>query len=341
MPDKKIIWVTKSKNVYTELKDSKMPVVMYNSLSGIYYQLRAGIVVYCTGSNDLFSRLLGGAVHINLWHGVGGGKKIGFDADVYDTEISLKNKLLQDYAFKKTYYLATSLEMKKVFMSAFHVPSNHFIYAGQPRNDFFYDSRYIPTSYSEDLFNGKKVVLYLPTHRKEGKKKLNCSELFDLRRLNSLCEKYECLFVIKKHFYHSKEVEKLEDYSNILDLTNNLDIDTNELLKRADILVSDYSSVTADFLLLDRPIIYYCFDLQNYLSEDRDVYWSYDSITPGPKVQDYDELQKTLVAALSGKDEYRKDRSRVLDMFYSPDSRCKASPLIASQIEKIMGELEC
>ena len=120
-----------------------------------------------------------------------------------------------------------------------------------------------------------------------------------------------------------------------------MDIDTNELLKRADILVSDYSSVTADFLLLDRPIIYYCFDLQNYLSEDRDVYWSYDSITPGPKVQDYDELQKTLVAALSGKDEYRKDRSRVLDMFYSPDSRCKASPLIASQIEKIMGELEC
>ena len=190
MPNKKVIWVTKSKSVYTELKQSKMPVVMYNSLTGIYYQLRAGIVVYCTGSNDLFSRLLGGAIHINLWHGVGGGKKIGFDADVYNTELSLKNKQLQDYAFKKTYYLATSSEMKKVFMSAFHVPSNHFIYAGQPRNDFFYDSKYTPTSYSEKLFNGKKMILYLPTHRKEGKKSLVCSELFDLKKLNLICEKY-------------------------------------------------------------------------------------------------------------------------------------------------------
>ena len=124
-----------------------------------------------------------------------------------------------------------------------------------------------------------------------------------------------------------------------MDLTNDLTIDTNELLKRADILISDYSSVTADFLLLNRPIIYYCFDLQNYLNEDRDVYWSYDFITPGPKAKKYVELQNDLVDILSGKDEYKKDRSQVLNMFYSPESQCKASPRIVSQIEKIASDV--
>ena len=58
-----------------------------------------------------------------------------------------------------------------------------------------------------------------------------------------------------------------------------------------DLLITDYSSIFFDFLLLDRPIVFFPYDLEQYLSQDRAMYFDYEIMTPGPKCRTYDELE--------------------------------------------------
>lgn len=337
--DLKCIWICNNDSVFDKLKKMNLPVCKKYSIKGIYYQARAKVAFTCVGDSDLCRYVLGNCIHINLWHGVGGGKKIGYDDFTYKKNKSkIEEKIfsfIEHIPLSKQYFVATSQEMKKVFMSAFYIKSDHFIFSGQPRNDMFYDTSYKISTFPSNIFENKRVILYMPTHRKSGAQKLECNILFNLEDINSICKENNCIFVIKKHFYHAEEKEYVDEYSNIIDITNK-QYDTNELLLKANLLISDYSSVTADYLLLDRPILYYCFDLDEYLSEDREVYWDYDSITPGPKAHNYNELQKYLLEFLSGKDDFKLERKRVRDMFYDPECQCAASEKILAAVENII-----
>lgn len=62
---------------------------------------------------------------------------------------------------------------------------------------------------------GKKMILYAPTHRKEGKEPFPLEENFDFERLNQWCKKHQTVFVIKKHFYHREEETDPDHFANI------------------------------------------------------------------------------------------------------------------------------
>lgn len=336
----KSVWITKNKEVYNLLKKQGKPVEMASSLRGIWLQCRAKVAITCTGKDDFNSKLLGSAYHIELWHGVGGGKTVGFDDAVYRSQMdNIRGRYyrrIEKYPYRNSYFTCTSNVMKEVFMGAFRLPESHYFMAGQPRNDMFYDINYQIRTIDVSKLKGRKVITYLPTHRKAGTESIDCSKLFDLKVINDFCKENGCIFIIKKHFYHKHEIEQLSGFDYILDWTSYIEIDTNELLIVTDYLITDYSSVATDYLLLDRPVIYYCFDLEHYLKEDRDVYWDYDSITPGTKAHNFDELRKSLVEILSGKDDYKLERKRVRDMFYDPSCQCEAANKILSSVENIV-----
>lgn len=336
---KKCYWITKSREVFNQVAEQGYLVLMANSIKGIYYQLRAGVAFSSVGYEDFYRGLLGNCIHVELWHGVGGGKKIGMDDKGYrDYSLSLKGRyysMLERIPLRKHYFVATSPEMKKVFMSAFEIKENNIILAGQARNDMFYDKEYIYQTLDEKFFTDKKIILYMPTHRKEGKISMKCDKLFDMQRLNDFCRRNHCVFVIKKHFYHREEGDKVEGYSNIVDITDQ-NYDTNELLMVADYLISDYSSVTADYLLLDRPIFYYCYDLKEYLASDRDLYWEYNRITPGSKSENFEELLCNLRKVIEDADDgYKEDRIKVRDFFYAAESQCASAQIILDKVNEI------
>lgn len=338
--NKRCVWICHDRKVYLQLKSKGLSVSMKGSIRGIYYQLTAGAAFSCTGDKDFCRYLLGNCVHVELWHGVGGGKTIGLDDREYRTALLSKRgryyTKLEKYPLQKRYFVCTGGQMKKVFQSAFLVPENHFIMAGQPRNDMFYDEGYIPDTISKDRFVGKKVILYLPTHRKSGREKIEISKLFALHTMNDFCEAAGCVLVIKKHFYHAYETEALEKYPNIIDVTSEA-LDTNELLLLADYLISDYSSCTADYLLLDRPIFYYSYDYNDYISQDRDMYWSYDEITPGGRACAFEELLRHLERTIiQGEDDCRQERARVRAMFYDRECQCISSGKIMDAVERIV-----
>lgn len=335
---KKCYWITANKGVYKTLKTQGLPVLMAYSLKGLYIQARAGVAFTCVSDGDFCRQMLAGCQHINLWHGVGGGKTIGMDDKEYrENALSFHGRVygkIEDKLLKKPYFVATGPAMKQVFTTAFGIDEAHFLYAGQPRNDMFYQPDYIPQTISKEEFGGKTVILYMPTHRKTGQVQMDMEKLLDLPALEAFCRENNAVFLIKKHFYHSAEREDLSRYPHILDITNR-PVDSNELLMVSDCLISDYSSCTADYLLLDRPIFYYCYDYEDYISQDREMYWDYDSITPGPRCGSFPALLEQLKLWLAqGQDTYLPERKRVRDLFYAPQCQGTACDQILTQLRQ-------
>ena len=106
-------------------------------------------------------------------------------------------------------------------------------------------------------------------------------------------------------------------------------VDPYPILKHTDALISDYSSIFFDYLLLDRPLVFYPYDLDDYRKYSRALYDDYDSVTPGPKATDAAGLQRTLTTLLSSYDEqarrYAAEREAVRSRFYEHvDDRASA-----------------
>ena len=63
----------------------------------------------------------------------------------------------------------------------------------------------------------------------------------------------------------------------------------NELMTVADICISDYSSLVFEYSLFERPMIFFAFDLEEYIDE-RGLYYDFDEITPGPILKTNEEI---------------------------------------------------
>ena len=83
------------------------------------------------------------------------------------------------------------------------------------------------------------------------------------------------------------------------------DSDADPLLPLTDILVTDYSGIYFEFLLLDRPVVFFAFDYEKYVSQDRELYFPYGEVTPGPKAKNLRELMGYLAEVSAGRDDDR------------------------------------
>lgn len=319
----KAIWMTENISVYHDLLKKGFPVCLCKGIKPVIISLRAKYVFTATGRIDIGKnniKYIGRAYHINLWHGIPL-KKI-----MYDNEISsigdnnIHNKirnLLEKFPYKNYYIVSTSKKITEIYINAFKVNKEQILEIGQPRNDRFFLNK--ENSYKKRFLN-KKIILYMPTHRNEGKVCIDISKLFILDEINKICEDYNCVFLIKKHFYHNLEIEDLNKYEYIHDLTTEKN-ETQELLHATDILITDYSSCYIDFLLLDRPIIFYNYDMDHYKKYDRDMYFDYENVTPGKKCKIYNDLSIELINILNGDDEYSFNRKKVKSLFYSDSAQ--------------------
>jgi CDP-glycerol glycerophosphotransferase (TagB/SpsB family) len=331
------VWITRNKEIYRSMKSRGLRAYMYNSLQGIYYQLRASVYFTCMSRQDVLSLIMGNATRINLWHGV------AFKKIMNDDKISPKhygsNKMTSDLwkalnylPRRKEYIVSTSEKISEIYRSAFGKKKENILQLGQPRTDIFFSNDFeleqLPFRNSV-----KKIILYMPTHRNEGRKQMALDRILDLDTLNRFCAQHNILFLIKKHYYHIRETEQLAAYEHIIDITQK-DLDTQQLLKCADILVTDYSSCFIDYLLLDRPIVFYNYDYDQYVISDRDMYFDYDSTTPGPKAKNFQELIASLQSIVQrGNDNFMENRKAVRDIFYSADSQRKVSRQILDYVK--------
>lgn len=307
------VWITKDEKTMREVKRLGFEVYKWGTFKAVCMQLRAKYAVVSNGISDLEHTFLGGAVIIDLWHGIPL-KKVCYDNKYEKDWNSPKQKfrdMLINVPLGNMYYVATSKVFVDIYQSAFRVKKEQVLCLGQPRCDVFFEKKK-PKPY----FPEKNIILYCPTHRKEGAERIDISSLFDLKRLEAYLAEYGYYFVVKKHFYHRNETEDFKNYPHIIDVTG-FDMDIQRLIMETKAMVTDYSSIYIDYLLLGMPLLFYCYDYEKYLAEDRELYFEYEDVTPGLKAKNFDDLLNELVLFATNGSEYQKEeRERVKNLFY-------------------------
>ena len=331
------VWMTSDDSVFEELHKRGLPVCKSGTFKGFQYAIHAGAVFYCTHNQEDIgiweSHFIGRAISMNLWHGIPL-KKIMYD-DEYNNlrDHPVKNAIrdaILSIPLKNSYLCSSSPAITEIYQRAFQMVKAHILEAGQPRNDYFI----LPHSNSlRSRYPNCKIIVYLPTHRNEGKTKIDFDMIFELADLNHMLEENGAVLVIKKHPYHRNDPRLGSDYSRIVELTEE-NFDTQELLDAADILVTDYSSCYIDYLFLDRPIIFYAYDYEKYMETDRQLYFDYDYATPGPKCKNYDEFRSELIMILDGEDNYKDKRTEIGKLFYGNNIGTLSSPRVIEAIDE-------
>ena len=181
--------------------------------------------------------------------------------------------------------------------------------------------------------NGR-VLGYFPTWRDQGSENfMGIEDMTELKALNDLLiindayiltKRHTCSFQEYKHSGYSEQSEKNEKTIDTLSnfITIGFDIDLNSVITECDMLISDYSSVIIDYLLMDKPIVLYVHDLEIY-QKDHGLYYDYDEFRFGHQVFNMNELIQTLKEYFENEilfsDEFSEDRHVLKKRFFDSD----------------------
>ena len=259
---------------------------------------------------------------IHLWHGVPL-KKIYYSSEKL---IRINRQYRLRYFIKKILFgffppekydaiVYTSENFKEIMGSAFK--NRNLILTGQPRDDVFYqdvDRVQVLKFLEIDSTDTKiKIISYLPTFRDSDSRDNEYYLLQQCKLADAYLEENN-IYIVQKN--HSSKLTKSFREGRRIYLSEG--IDTQTLLKVSDILITDYSSVFIDFLHLKRPIIFYPYDLEEYQSKDRELYFNYfdEVITPGPKVRNESELFEVIKNIISNEQEAKTQLGKSLDFYH-------------------------
>lgn len=338
-PRIRCVWILKDRSVVERLNSEGIEAYYYHSLKGIYFQLRAKVFIHSHSIHDDFDRFfLGGAVSVNTWHGVGlkkvwAANKKTFTYKVLHETNPIKKflgmLLVRTMLGRENYVISTSERVSSYYPETFLVSEESVFSLGQARNDVFFGEFEAEEAQFPDYIKNNRVITYMPTHRYYGKLDREISEVLDLEKIDAFCEEHGYIFLIKRHMYSKGHVP--ETLKNVKDVSQE-DLDPQLLLKYTDVLITDYSSCYTDYLLLNRPVIFYCYDLERYLEQSNEMYFDYFEVTPGPRVKDFDSLYKAMTDAVEGRDDFEGERKRVLDIFYAKENQ---TPVTGKQVDFI------
>ena len=321
------VWLTKNKAAYDLVKNRGYEVYLVNSIRGFLLRVVSGVWVTSAGIFDFTSYHtwpIGRVKIVELLHGTPL-KAYGYD-DPHYIDFSKGQNLarLHVLPFNKRVslddlYIAPSEEVQSKWATAFRVSPQKIKITGYPRTDvlFAQDKPKVPiTDLLDNLKETFTLAIYMPTHRQGGETSL-AYLLNDLKSVNSRLAELHVILLVKAHRFHLGEVRLLDrSLSNVLFVKDeDIDQDIYTILSETDLLITDYSSVYFDYLLLNKPIIFAPFDLDTYTANERPLYYNYADVTPGPKARNWDEVIECIEAIVRESDVYEEQRLKVGSTF--------------------------
>lgn len=242
--------------------------------------------------SDFNCMYLRNAIMLDLDHGFPI-KQVGFNIPGTERSWIYFQKLLRWGV--KYYGTASSHFCFQCIKSSYHLNPSQVVFVNKPRIDALFDKelRKGKNQIVEDAKAGRKAFVWMPTHRSCGEIPIVTEDIIDLDKLQIVCETNNVIFIIKKHFYHRNEKLDLSKYPNIFDFTSE-EIDVQTFLSQADFLISDYSASYIDYLALDRPIILFGYDLDEYQKNERGLFVPFNENTAGERITTDKELFKSI-----------------------------------------------
>lgn len=289
--DYKLIWlVTKDTNT------SKLDEKHYtnHSLMGLYHLATAKYWIRSESLGSILKKRKE-QVYIQTWHGYGTMKKMGYDVN------NAKERPPLDHV-KEWDYLITNDQVSEDIMLSSTGYNKELAQIGTPRTDSILknvqDDKFIKNLKKElHIPKNKKVILYAPTFRDE---QLDMENV-DLK-IDALSNLKDYIILTRVHPLIRHKINKTNN-KNFIDVS--LYPDVNELLVITDILITDYCSIVFEYALLERPMIFYGYDYQEYLNT-RGLYNEYPEDFPGDMV----DTDEQLVEIINNIEKYKRKTSK-------------------------------
>ncbi|MBQ9160359.1 MAG: CDP-glycerol glycerophosphotransferase family protein [Methanobrevibacter sp.] len=223
---------------------------------------------------------------VQLWHAPGASKKFGGSVEIENRPILSKISANTDYL------ITTSEKIKEYYSEAFQMPKDKIKALGLPRMDYYFEDHNLDKLKSEffkkyNIPDDKKIILYAPTFR-EDEKYNDVFNFLDLGKFNeSLGGEYVLALRLhpKINKFYSESISSKGEYVDVSDYSNE-----QELMLISDLLITDYSSIMIEFCALNKPTVFFTYDLDNYLSSERGFYYDFKKTVPGPIVYTTEEL---------------------------------------------------
>ena len=287
-------------------------IVRYGGIRYYFHMATAGLWIFDTRQEPYLIKRKGNT-YFQTWHGTPL-KKLGLDIEKINmtgedrSTREYRMAFLQESA-KWDYLLVQNDFSEEVLPKCFGFRKTT-VKAGYPRNDRLAEAgmknntslRRISTDVAR---NKKKVLLYAPTWRDNeyiGGGFYKCPSKPDFKKLEEELGK-DFVIIVKLHYLVKLKKGDIPEEcikSGFVRVCGN-EKDIAELYLKADGLITDYSSVFFDYSVLERPIFFYCYDLEAYRDELRGFYLDFEKIAPGPISTNEDELVRDIKSAFNPK----------------------------------------
>ncbi|MCR5667044.1 MAG: CDP-glycerol glycerophosphotransferase family protein [Eubacterium sp.] len=310
--------------VVTSLKGDRSERLSFSQWIARNKNLATSRAVFLDDFSDstAFMHVREGQDLIQLWHGSGAFKKFGYGRAEETGDLKHVHPGYKRY----TKAIVSSEEIRPIYARAYGISEDKVYATGVPRTDAFFDEGYrrkkIQGFYEQyPMLREKKIIIFAPTYRGDRVEeagyafdKLDLAQMYD-----SLGDEYAIIFKWHPALYQRMKREHI----GLCDLTKYSDFaydmseyrEVNDLLFVADVLVTDYSSVIFDYALLNKPIVYYTYDLENY-AEGRGLYFPFQSYVYGAVANNLEEL----IDAIKTADVFQGERETFIKRFASANT---------------------
>lgn len=231
---------------------------------------------------------------IQVWHAVGSFKTVGYSRTGKRGGPFFNSVNHRNY----TKAFVSSETDIPFYGEAFGIMERNIIPTGVPRTDILFDENYkieIIAEMKEELpiIEGKKVILFAPTFRGNGHHTAHYPFFkIDFARFARYCHQNNAVVLFKMHPFVKNTLNIPREYEKyFVDVSDFREV--NDILFITDILISDYSSLIYEFAVFKRPMLFYAFDLEDYVTS-RDFYEPYEQFVPGKIVETFDDLISSL-----------------------------------------------
>lgn len=286
-PDKELAWISSSAETVAKVRSLGYRAYRSTSLKGAFYALTSKWWFFNAYTSDIMFCLSGGAQCVNLWHGVGL-KRIEFNTVSGPlAERFIKRRFREVFyhpeSFRRPDWLLSSSPFQTaMFAKAFRIPQSRCLEFGYPRNAVLKS----PEEALKGQFSGyRKVYIYMPTWR-DSQRDIFVQNM-DLKTLNGALAATESLLLLKPHANTIVNAD-LDGLSNIRFIDPKEDV--YPLLPFTDVLITDYSSILYDYVLMPgKSVVLYLYDYAQYVKE-RDFYYPFDENVAGQRAENFQQL---------------------------------------------------
>ena len=333
-PEIDALWLTSDTIVFNKLKARGMPVKMMRKAKWAMLRAQVAFTDHFRCSDYLNKwGFNAGTKVVQLWHGVGL-KSIGdlkntdvpgvqFSSDILSqpgdslwTRIEKKISYISKAPFRELfeeYFLLVcpGVERVKQIAEPWGIPEKSIMYSGHPRNIHLHSSA---------INTETPMVLYAPTYRWDSnvEKGMVDNMVQHAGEIQQLMEKWNAYFTIRLHphtwrNYKSVILSGIKDYDRIK-LDEEKDIYTR--LGDYSVVITDYSSIAYDFILLNRPVVFYAFDIDDFLTSEVKLNYPFETHSPGAQTRDWESTIAAIDEYLDNPEKDNDWRCRIRDEFY-------------------------